>query len=97
MVEQEKAYLEGKSKLHFPDSKHNATPPALSDAVDLAPYVPGKGIVEERGQCCFLAGYITAIARDFGFDIRWGGDWDVDYDLNDQNFNDLFHYELVGE
>lgn len=42
-----------------------------------------------------LAGVIQACAHSRGHDIRWGGDWDGDFDLMDQKFNDLPHFELV--
>jgi peptidoglycan L-alanyl-D-glutamate endopeptidase CwlK len=29
-------------------------------------------------------------------DMRFGGDWNRDYDVKDNDFNDLFHYELVN-
>ena len=29
-----------------------------------------------------------------GIDLIWGGDWDGDTDLNDNNFDDLVHFEL---
>lgn len=35
---QEKYFNEGKSKLHYPDSKHNAEPPNKSIAIDVIPY-----------------------------------------------------------
>jgi hypothetical protein len=35
-----------------------------------------------------------AIAQEEGFHIRWGGDWDGDGDLTDQQFDDLFHIEV---
>jgi peptidoglycan L-alanyl-D-glutamate endopeptidase CwlK len=28
-------------------------------------------------------------------DVRYGGDWDGDKDINDQTFNDTVHFELV--
>ena len=91
-AEQTKAYNNGKSKLKYPDSKHNSFP---SKGIDLAPYISGKGIVWDANQCYFFAGYVLATAKMLGINIRWGGDWDSDMDVNDQNFNDLVHFELV--
>ena len=34
------------------------------------------------------------VAQDLDIPIRWGGDWDSDNNLNDQNFMDLVHFEL---
>ena len=44
-----------------------------------------------------LAGVVHVAAKDLGVEIRWGGDWDSDFDMTDQQFNDLAHYELAGE
>ena len=29
-----------------------------------------------------------------GVDIRWGGDWNGDFNLKNQNFYDLPHFEV---
>ena len=90
--QQNKAYNEGKSKLKYPKSKHNKYP---SIAIDLAPYIAGKGISWDSSQCYFFAGIVMGIASRLGINLRWGGDWDMDNDVNDQNFNDLVHFELI--
>ena len=42
-----------------------------------------------------LAHHIMATAKRLGYNnMRWGGDWDKDFDLDDQTFNDLCHFEL---
>ena len=89
---QNKFYYEGNSRLLYPKSKHNKTP---SKAIDLAPYISGKGIVWETKQCYYFAGYVMKTAESLGIKIRWGGDWDRDSDVNDQTFNDLVHFELI--
>lgn len=94
---QDLAYAKGNSKLQWPDSKHNAEAPQLSDAIDVVPYVPGKGAIWDERACAYLAGKVMAAAKDEGVKLRWGGDWDRDNDLQDQNFNDLAHYELVKD
>lgn len=38
--EQEELFAQGRTKVHFPDSKHNKSP---SEAVDSAPYIPARG------------------------------------------------------
>jgi peptidoglycan L-alanyl-D-glutamate endopeptidase CwlK len=86
--EQERLFLEGKSKVHFPHSKHNGSP---AKAADVAPYpVDWRDI----RRFYFFGGYVLAIAKQMGIDIRWGGDWDGDLQVKDQNFNDLPHFEL---
>ncbi len=87
--EQEKAFLEGRSKAHFPNSKHNHNP---SYAVDVAPYPIDWSDIR---RFYFFGGYVKAVAKRMGIDIRWGGDWDGDFQVKDQNFNDLPHFELL--
>jgi hypothetical protein len=41
-----------------------------------------------------LIGHIEAIAAIEGIDIRVGIDWDGDFDMLDQKFHDLGHWEL---
>lgn len=89
-AEQNKAFKEGKSKLKFPESKHNQSP---SLAVDVIPW-PEKWDSEEA----FLEMHeiIKEEAEAIGVKLRWGGDWDSDGDRSDQRFDDMPHYELVG-
>jgi len=88
---QEALFAEGKTKVHYPDSSHNSSP---SEAVDVAPYIKGKGVSFDLRQCSHFSGYVQARADELGISIRWGGDWDGDRDVNDQSFNDLVHFEL---
>ena len=82
----------GKSKVKFPDGKHNKLP---SEAVDAAPYINGK-ISWNKLHCCVLAGIILACAAKKGIKLRWGGNWDMDNEpITDQDFQDLVHYELA--
>jgi peptidoglycan L-alanyl-D-glutamate endopeptidase CwlK len=37
---------------------------------------------------------VLGIAKMMGLDIRWGGDWNGDFNLQNQNFYDLPHYEV---
>ncbi|MBU1193978.1 MAG: M15 family peptidase [Proteobacteria bacterium] len=92
--EQNVRYQQGRSKLKWPNSKHNPMP---SMAVDAGPYFEDKGIPwDEPNQFYVFAGYVLSRAKDLGIQIRWGGDWDMDRDVNDQFFNDLAHYELLS-
>lgn len=94
-ADQDKAYHSGKSKLKWPDGKHNIKPPeTLSFAVDIAP-LPLDWRDKERFY--YLGGYMMATAKRLNINIRWGGDWDSDFDLHDQNLYDLVHYEIVDE
>ncbi len=84
-------YENGYSKLKWPRSKHNRKP-AL--AVDLQPYPYPQEEPRLWGSLGYIAGRAHEIAQQEGFRIRWGGDWDRDGDLTDQNFDDLFHLEI---
>lgn len=94
-AEQNQAYEQGKSKLQFPESKHNTTP---SLAADAAPYPINWN---DRERFYLFAGYVLGVAERLYQDgaithrLRWGGDWDRDTDVKDQRFNDLPHFELV--
>ena len=90
--EQNKAFAEGRSKLKFPDGKHNRMP---SEAVDIAPYpIDWSNKPKAVARFYLLAGIIMAVAWVLHIDLRWGGDWDGDWDLFDQNFDDIGHFEL---
>ena len=88
--EQDKYFSDGKSKLKWPDSKHNKNP---SYAVDAAPFINGK-LSWDTKQCLHFAGFVQGMAADMGIPLRYGGDWDLDRDLSDNTFNDLVHFEL---
>lgn len=93
--EQAQLYAAGKSKLQAGKSKHNIYP---SRAIDVAPYIPGVGMIVDDVKYFYLfAGVVFTVAqiKDLRNRIRWGGDWDRDGNLNDQTFNDLYHWELV--
>ena len=89
--DQDRAFKEGKSKLKYPQSKHNSDP---SDAIDIAPFINGK-ISWNTQHCLVLAGLMLAAASELGVKVRWGGNWDRDGEpVTDQTFNDLVHFEL---
>jgi peptidoglycan L-alanyl-D-glutamate endopeptidase CwlK len=70
-------------------SKHNHSP---SLAVDVAP-CPINWSDTERFY--MFGGYVLGIADMLHIPIRWGGDWDGDRDVHDQDFMDLVHFELL--
>jgi peptidoglycan L-alanyl-D-glutamate endopeptidase CwlK len=86
--EQDEAYHSKRSKKPWPESKHNRFP---SIAIDAAPYpIDWK----DKERFYYFAGVVKGIALKMGIDIRWGGDWDSDTEVDDQDFNDLPHFEL---
>lgn len=88
---QDLAYSTGRSKLRWPQSKHNSTP---SKAVDLTPSPVNLNARKLREELAFIAGAAVARARSQGLAVRWGGDWDRDGDLDNNTFDDYFHLEL---
>jgi peptidoglycan L-alanyl-D-glutamate endopeptidase CwlK len=95
--DQEKAFAEGRSKLKYPQSKHNILP---SMAVDVSPWEPG-GIDWGKLQSAHFAGYVLGVANmlfkngKMQHRIRCGIDWDSDNDIDDTKFWDAGHFELV--
>ena len=86
---QYKYFLDRKSKL---DGKNKLSKHQLGRAVDLAPY-PIKW--EESERFYYMGGMVMAIAKNLGFKVRWGGDWDRDGEVKDQSFMDLVHIEIL--
>lgn len=85
-------FKEGKSKVPWPNSKHNGE---VSLAVDAGPYVNGQ-LSFNKDHCCFLAGIVLGVSKSLGIPLRWGGNWDMDGEpLTDQDFQDLVHYEII--
>ena len=87
--DQEAAFQSKRSKVRFPNSKHNSSP---SRAVDVAPYPIDW---EDLKRFEELADLVLDVADDLNIAVRWGGDWDMDGDTTDQTFNDLPHFELL--
>jgi len=87
--EQDKAYYGGRSKVQWPNSKHNGTP---SMAADVVPYPIDW---EELRRFYMFVGIVRGVAAMLGIKIRCGADWDGDMEVKDQNFHDLPHFELV--
>ena len=93
-ADQNKAYQDGKSKLIWPNSKHNRMP---SLAIDVAPWDKDlRGIDwDNRPRFAYMAGLIIGIGAGHGLTIRWGGDWDMDGEMRDHSFHDLPHFEIT--
>ena len=87
--EQDKAFHEGKSKLKYPKSKHNSLP---SKAVDACPFPIDWN---DHRRFYLMMGMFKAFAHELGINIRCGGDWNSDNNLQNDGFIDLPHIELV--
>ena len=87
---QNKLYKEGKTQVKYPDGRHNASP---SNAVDVTPYPVDW---DDRERQTLFAGFVLGIARSMGITLRWGGDWDQDFQVQDNRFDDFPHFEIRG-
>ena len=86
---QNELYRNAGSQLQYPDSKHNTSP---AKAVDAAPYPIDW---QDRERATLFAGFVMGAADVLGVKLRWGGDWDQDWQVKDNGFDDLWHFELT--
>ena len=85
---QDKLFDEGKTKVKYPSGRHNANP---SRAVDITPYPVDW---DDRERQTLFAGFVIGTARAMGITLRWGGDWDMDFKVMDNRFDDFPHFEI---
>lgn len=96
-ADQEKAFAAGNTKLHWPNGKHNKSP---SMAVDVSPY-PVKW--DRIPRFYWFGGYVMGVWAGLKAQgkvthtLRYGGDWNRNYDIDDESFKDLVHFELIKE
>lgn len=99
--DQERMVAKGLSHVHWPDGAHNKEP---SDAVHCLPWPwpahlpldtkhPDK-VREVRELLTMFAGAFRMCGQLLDYDIIWGGDWDGDWRVHDNNFDDMMHFEL---
>jgi peptidoglycan L-alanyl-D-glutamate endopeptidase CwlK len=87
-LEQNQAFSDGKSRVEFPNSKHNKTP---SMAVDVVPYPCDW---DDKESFVYFGGFVMGIAAMLHYEglmshrLRWGGHFD--------GFFDGAHFELIG-
>jgi peptidoglycan L-alanyl-D-glutamate endopeptidase CwlK len=85
---QEHLYRTKKSHLRWPHSKHNRNP---SLALDIAPYPVDW---DDRDRFHYFAGVFMQEALNLGIELVWGGDWDGDWQVRDNVFDDLAHFNI---
>ena len=85
---QNELYDKGRTKLRYPAGRHNASP---SGAVDVTPYPVDW---DDRERQTLFAGFVLGIAQARGLKLRWGGDWDQDFKVMDNRFDDFPHFEI---
>lgn len=71
-------------------SEHNYSP---SRAADIAPWPIDW---DDVSRFMVLGGYILAVANILKVPLRWGADWNRNYDTSDERFVDLPHFEQIG-
>ena len=85
---QNKLFEEGRTKVRFPNGRHNSYP---SRAVDVVPYPIDW---DDRERFHLFAGFVIGIAKSMEINLRWGGDWDQDWYVHDNRFDDFPHFEI---
>lgn len=86
---QSELFEQGKSKIKYPNGKHNSSP---SMAVDAVPFPIDWSDIERMRAFAF---FVKGIAAAKGIKLRLGADWDGDFTCKDQSFHDLPHFELI--
>ena len=86
---QDALYKEGKTKVRYPHGRHNEF---LSRAADVVPYPIDW---EDRERFHLFAGFVLGTAKQMGISLRWGGDWNINWFVDDNKFDDFPHFELT--
>jgi len=86
---QDSLYEEGKTKVKYPHGRHNEF---LSRAADVVPYPIDW---DDRERFHLFAGFVLGTAKQMGIDLRWGGDWNINWFVDDNKFDDFPHFELT--
>jgi peptidoglycan L-alanyl-D-glutamate endopeptidase CwlK len=92
-AEQDRNFLSGASQVSYPNSRHNKQP---SEAVHLD---PAPLDYEQPLKYYVLCGVVWVAAKQLALvsRIRWGGDWDKDFNHEEETFRDLAHWELYSQ
>lgn len=88
---QDRFFEEGKTKVKYPDGRHNFYP---SRAIDVTPYPVAW---DDRDRQILFAGFVLGVGNSMDIELRWGGDWNMNYNTGDNPFDDYSHFELVDE
>lgn len=100
---QNQLFNEGKTKVRAGESNHNHTDDMGqpdSEAVDMVPWPFSKKDWGDRDKFHLFAGYVLAVADELFIEgkmtrrVRWGGDWDHDWEASDNEFDDFPHFEM---
>lgn len=92
---QNELFTEGKSKLKYPNSRHNVFP---ARAIDMMPYPVEPWMwgssPKARDFWMTWGGYVRGVADAMGIKVTWGGDWDNDWNSHDHTLFDGPHFQL---
>jgi len=99
-ADQEDAYDNGFSQVHYPDSEHNHEDKdgnPESDAVDAGIYRPDLRNVDYGDLPAFavLYGVLHVCAQQVGCVVIWGHDWDHDFNFMEHDSKDLPHFTIL--
>lgn len=101
---QNQAFEDGNSTKEWPNSKHNVINTEgdpLSDAVDYGPWcMLPSGVMgipwDDTHAFAVIGGILLAASKQLDYNMRYGGDWDMDGLTTDQNLMDWGHLERVA-
>jgi peptidoglycan LD-endopeptidase CwlK len=88
--EQNQLFNEGYSEC---DGYEKISKHQTGDAIDLNVFV-GSKLIENKEMLCVIAGVMFAAAAELNTEIRWGLDWNMNGDIRDNKFNDIYHFEI---
>ena len=94
--EQHQAFVNGNSKLDWPNGNHNGHPSKAQDvkAYPFPPLDADGGDSAQREEQLYLLGLYRGVGTVMGIDLRTGADWDRDGEILDNGFDDFFHVEM---
>lgn len=90
-AEQNQLFKEGYSKC---DGYEKISKHQMGNAIDVNVFV-GSKLVDNKEMLCVVAGVFFACASELNINIRWGLDWNKNGDIRDNQFNDIYHFELI--
>lgn len=85
---QNAAYDSGFSQKRWQESLHNFFP---AFAVDAVPY---PEMWADRERLVFFGGYVMGVADRLAVPLIWGGDWNKNWTMKDEKWQDLAHFQL---
>lgn len=89
---QDAAFAKGNSQVRWPYGNHNKKP---SRAADIAPYpIDWSNKTTSLARFAFMMGVVYMAGVKLGIKLRFGMDWNQNFDPRDESFVDWPHVEL---